>query len=90
MMWCALVGVILNVTLAYALDVMLVDFARTGIFDIGFTWDTTAPLGRLITLFYVLMYVIPTFGIAFFILAAVRRQEYDKYMEYESEGGGEF
>lgn len=90
MIFCILLGIILNVTLAYGVDELLIRFGHVGAYDVASTWDTSASLARIVNAFYLLMYIIPAFGIAFFILAAVRRQEYDKYKEYESEGGGEF
>lgn len=90
MLFCVLLGIILNVTLAYGVDELLVRFGNVGCYDVSAVWDTSASLARIVNVFYLLMYVIPAFGIAFFILAAVRRQQYDKYSEYEQTGGGEF
>lgn len=81
-----MLGVILNVTLAYGVDELLVRFGDVGCYDVAAEWDTSTSLARIVNAFYLLMYIIPAFGIGFFFLAAVRRQEYDKYKEYEQQG----
>lgn len=86
MLFCVMLGVILNVTLAYGVDELLVRFGNAGCYDVAAKWDTSASLARIVNVFYLAMYVIPAFGVGFFILAAVRRQEYDKYTEYEHQG----
>ena len=85
MMHCVLMGIILNISLAYGLDEMLVKFAGIGMFDVPAVWDPTSNITRHVNLFYLMMYLIPTLGIAYFFISAVKQQEYDRYRDQEYE-----
>lgn len=85
MMYCVIIGIILNISLAHGLDVMLVKFADIGMFDVPAVWDPTSNVTRHVNLFYLMMYLIPALGIAYFFLSAVKQQEYDRYKEPEYE-----
>jgi len=83
MVYCVFIGIALNISLAHGLDVMLVKFADLGVFDVSAVWDSSATVTSLVNLFYLMEYVIPAIGVAYFIVSATRRQEYDKYKEPE-------
>lgn len=85
MVYCIILGVVLNISLAHGLDVMLVQFADLGMFDVPDAWDSAASVTKLVNLFYLLEYAIPAIGIAYFFVSATRRQEYDQYKD--SNGG---
>ena len=83
MIYCLIIGVVLNISLAHGLDVMLVKFGNMGVFDVPDVWDSSNMVTRLLNIFYLLEYAIPVIGIAYFFVSATRRQEYDKYKETE-------
>ena len=83
MVYCLVLGLALNISLAHGLDSMLVKFGEMGVFDVPSIWDSSAVVTRLVNMFYLMMYIIPMIGVAYFVLTAVRRQEYDKYKEQE-------
>ena len=83
MIYCLIIGVVLNISLAHGLDVMLMKFGNMGVFDVPAAWDSSNMVTRLLNIFYLLEYAIPIIGIAYFFVSATRRQEYDKYKETE-------
>jgi hypothetical protein len=42
MVYCILIGIIINISLAHGLDVMLVKFGSMGMFDVPAVWDSSA------------------------------------------------
>ncbi len=85
MIYCLIIGVVLNMSLAHGLDVMLVKFDALGMFDVPAAWDSAGKVTRLVNLFYFFEYAIPVIGIAYFFVSATRKQQYDKYKEIEYE-----
>jgi hypothetical protein len=83
MIYCILIGIIMNISYAHGLDVMLVKFGTMGMFDVPAVWNSSATVTRLVNLFYLMMYIIPALGVGYFFITAVKRQEYDRYKEPE-------
>lgn len=85
MVYCLIIGIVLNISLAHGLDVMLVKFDALGMFDVPAAWDSASKVTSLVNIFYLLEYAIPAIGIAYFFVSATRRQKYDQYRESEYE-----
>jgi len=74
-------AVVLNVGLGYVMDSMLMRFSSAGMGDVSSAWDPTSMVSFVCNLFYLLIYIVPIFGVGQFIYTAVRRQRYDLYRE---------
>lgn len=73
------IGVLMSFAGGTVIDSTVDGFTSAGVYDVPAGWDTTRQINILINIYYFIMYLIPTIGIAIFLTTVVKRQKYDRY-----------
>lgn len=82
MLTCILIGFFLTSSIGVGTDMIIGEFTTNGFYDIEGDWLAAQNAGNvdvMQALIIAMIYFIPVFGVANFIVTAVRRQKYDRY-----------